>query len=168
MLVVREASAEDKARALELTLESYIQYEEMMEPRDWKAYEHHIRATLTDTGSALHLIVENELGALIGSVLLYPAGEVDYKTPGAQAGAFPEIRLLAVPPAARGQGVGQTLMDACLEQARSEGAEQIGLHTMAPMEAARRMYERMGFRPLPELDFQPFKTLAAEAFILDL
>ncbi|MDQ2907557.1 MAG: GNAT family N-acetyltransferase [Chloroflexota bacterium] len=55
------------------------------------------------------IVAESE-GAIVGSVLLYPPLAQAY--PGAEVGAsWPEVRLLAVAPAARGQGVASALMD---------------------------------------------------------
>ena len=63
------------------------------------------------------------------------------------------IRATAVDPAARGQGIGRLLVDACIERARAAEATDIGLHTAPFMETAIRLYERAGFRRAPAYDF---------------
>lgn len=63
------------------------------------------------------------------------------------------IRLLAVDPAARGQGIGRRLTEACIEQARRHGHRQLVLHTTAAMQAAWKLYTSMGFTRSPDLDF---------------
>ncbi|GAB6062544.1 GNAT family N-acetyltransferase [Deferrisoma palaeochoriense] len=63
------------------------------------------------------------------------------------------IRLLGVDPAFRGRGIGRALTEACIARARGRGHGQVILHTTRAMEAAWRMYEGMGFRRSPDLDF---------------
>ena len=63
------------------------------------------------------------------------------------------IRATAVDPAVRGQGIGRLLVDACVDRARAAGATDIGLRTASFMTTAVRLYERAGFRRVPEFDF---------------
>jgi ribosomal protein S18 acetylase RimI-like enzyme len=81
---------------------------------------------------------------------------------------WPELRLLAVAPEARGLGVGQLLVDECVIRARRAGAAALGLHTSRSMRAAKRMYERMGFVRVPEHDFQPPGAELVEGYALRL
>jgi len=64
------------------------------------------------------------------------------------------IRLLAVSPGARGQGIGRALTRGCIERARALGRAAVVLHTTRAMETAWRMYEQLGFRRSPDLDFR--------------
>lgn len=66
-----------------------------------------------------------------------------------------EIRALAVAPGARGRGVGRALLRAVLERAAGGGTRHLVLLTQPDMAVARRMYEREGFRRLPERDWSP-------------
>ncbi len=45
----------------------------------------------------------------------------------------------------RGRGVGRALMDAAIEWARAAGAHKVELQVWPHNDAARRLYERMGF-----------------------
>ncbi len=45
-------------------------------------------------------------------------------------------------------------MDECISRARTSGAAGLALHTADMMEAAMRLYERLGFERAAELDFQ--------------
>jgi GNAT superfamily N-acetyltransferase len=64
------------------------------------------------------------------------------------------IRLLAVAPTARGQGIGKALTRDCISRARGLGRAAVVLHTTRAMETAWRMYEKLGFRRSPDLDFR--------------
>ena len=64
------------------------------------------------------------------------------------------IRLLAVAPAARGRGIGKALTDHCIQRARELGRSAVVLHTTRAMQTAWRMYEQLGFRRSPDLDFR--------------
>ena len=60
---------------------------------------------------------------------------------------FDEIHInnLAVRPAFRGRGIGSALMHHVLTEAQQLGARRATLEVRASNEAARRMYERLGF-----------------------
>jgi ribosomal protein S18 acetylase RimI-like enzyme len=64
------------------------------------------------------------------------------------------IRLLAVMPECRGQGIGKALTQFCIEQARELGKAKVILHSTKAMATAWTMYERMGFERLAEIDFK--------------
>jgi putative acetyltransferase len=61
-----------------------------------------------------------------------------------------ELRKMYVLPAARGRGFGELLLRRCLRVARGFGYQICYLETLATMAAAHHLYERAGFRPLPQ------------------
>jgi ribosomal-protein-alanine N-acetyltransferase len=56
-----------------------------------------------------------------------------------------EIQSLAVAPAWRRRGLGRRLLEALLGQARRDGMREAWLEVRASNEAARRLYEGLGF-----------------------
>lgn len=66
-----------------------------------------------------------------------------------------ELRMLGVAPVARGRGVADALVRACIERAHAEGVRRIVLSTMAPMTVAQRLYVRLGFVRRPSMDWEP-------------
>ena len=152
---VRAARDSDRAAMVDITLAAYEEYSAIVPSPHWEEYQQDIRDTITQDDRAERLVAELD-GVVVGSVILYPAGTVFY-LPNEEAVTLPcpEIRLLAVAPAARRRGVGAALVEACIERARQAGVEAITLHTIEFMQVAMRMYERMGFVRAPELDFRP-------------
>ena len=60
-----------------------------------------------------------------------------------------ELRKMYSLPAARGRGLGERVLRRCLEQARAFGFRRCYLETLTSMDAAMKLYERIGFRRLP-------------------
>lgn len=61
------------------------------------------------------------------------------------------IRFLGVYPQYSGKGIARRLTTLCIEQARAAGEKTIALHTSEFMDAARHIYESLGFRQLRDL-----------------
>jgi GNAT superfamily N-acetyltransferase len=169
-LQVREARGDERDAIQDVTLSAYQEYALAMSPEHWERYRQGMRATLAEEGPA-ECIVAEQGGVIVGSVLLYPAGATIHRTDGSSFTLdWPEVRLLAVAPAARGQGIGAALVEECLRRARRAGAAVLTLHTTDIMQVAMRMYERMGFVRVPELDFSPLPgvTVKGYSFSLDV
>ena len=165
-LKIRDASREDRDAARKITLSAFQEYAAVMPPQRWEGYRENILATMRDPAPAQHIVAEKE-GIILGSVLLFPPGTAFSN---AEEGPItcPEVRLLAVAPEAREQGIGTALMMECIRRARGLGANCLNLHTTDMMQVAMRMYERMGFIRAPELDFHPDPSVTVKAYRLDL
>ena len=150
---IRDARADERAAIQALTLAAYNEYATIMAPSAWAALRQALLVGLAADGSVERIVAEQD-GALIGSVMLYSPTANAYGNSVGGAG-WPELRLLAVAAAARGQGVGTALVEECMRRAWHAGASALGLHTSESLRPAIRMYERMGFVRAPEGDFQP-------------
>lgn len=143
---LREVLAAERQAAIELTFAAYAQYAQYLPPEIWERYRENIVATLTARGAGEH-IVAVQSGDIVGSaVLVFPNAPNNAEVP--------EMRLLAVASAARGQGLGHALTMECVRRVREAGFPSITLHTHEMMRVAMQMYERMGFVHAPELDFR--------------
>lgn len=77
------------------------------------------------------------------------------------------VRMLVVDPTARGTGVGEALIRACLRTARDDGCALVRLssHDGSP---AHRLYQRVGLRRVPALDWQAHERVVLRAFAVAL
>jgi ribosomal protein S18 acetylase RimI-like enzyme len=161
---LREARPADHDAIVEVTLAAYQEYATQVP--FWAPYRQNILATLANPQPATQLVAEHET-TIVGTVLLYPPRPAGATVAPGQ-GRWPEVRLLAVSPSARGQGVAHALMQECIRRARASGADALTLHTMSAMRSALRLYTRIGFQPAPDLDFQPTPNFTVKGYRLTL
>jgi putative acetyltransferase len=83
-----------------------------------------------------------------GCCALRPLDKADY--PNAA-----EMKRLYVRPAFRGTGLGRELAEAALTAAREAGYSCVLLDTLDDMEAARSLYEELGFKEIPPYYHNP-------------
>jgi len=163
---IRDARKDERDTIRDLTLRAYSEYATIMHPDSWAGLEKAIHGAFRGDSPAEQIVADDQ-GTLIGSVMLFPA-EVRAYGDMLEPLAWPEVRLLAVPPEARGRGVAKALMDECLRRARRAGATAMGIHTSRSMRVAMQMYERMGFIRIPEYDHQVPGGERVEAYRLQL
>jgi ribosomal protein S18 acetylase RimI-like enzyme len=158
-IAVRPAHTSELADIGELTIEAYAEF---MVPDD--SYAHQLRDAVTRAREA-ELYVALLDDALAGTVTFCsqgsPWGEL------AQPGEG-EFRMLAVRPSVRSHGVARSLVSVCLERSRELGYHAVVLSTLPQMAAAHRLYERMGFRRLPERDWSPEEGVELISFYASL
>lgn len=76
-----------------------------------------------------------------------------FELPRATGGAMLLLYELEVGEAARGRGLGRSLVDAFVQQARDRGFERMWLLTDVEDDIARRLYEGAGGRPAGQLGY---------------
>lgn len=86
--------------------------------------------------------------ALAGCCALRPLRESDYSNAA-------EMKRLYVRKAFRGFGLGRSLTEAILDEARRAGYSQVLLDTLDDMEAARALYDELGFEEIPPYYHNP-------------
>ncbi|MFH8348073.1 GNAT family N-acetyltransferase [Streptomyces sp. NPDC018045] len=104
-------------------------------------------------------------GAVLGAVTFAAPGSPYAETARPDEGEF---RMLAVAPDGRGRGIGEALVRACMDRARSLGLSRMMLSAMPHILTAHRMYERIGFTRIPERDWSPVPGITLWAFTCDL
>jgi ribosomal protein S18 acetylase RimI-like enzyme len=136
---VRDARPSDSEAINHLCVKAYAEFRPVIGETNWKR----LRETLSTASSLINegeLIVAENASGIVGIVLYIPPRQANG---GAPQSAW--LQTLAVSPLHRGQGVGGSLARECIERARRDGADSIGLTTAEMMTVARPMYERLGF-----------------------
>jgi ribosomal protein S18 acetylase RimI-like enzyme len=146
-VTIRRATPPDSPSINTLCVEAYREFETAVGPANWRQmYE--VLAHAADLSRVGELILAEDAGGLLGVIVYVRPGNSDGVTMPAE---WASIRMLAVSPSCRGRGVGKRLTQECIDRARRDGAEAIGLTTGEMMRIARPMYERMGFQKDAEL-----------------
>lgn len=149
-VILRDARHDERTVLREFTLSAYGQYATIMAPSAWAGLREAIVSALSNDNDAQQIVAESN-GVVLGSVLLFPSTTDAYFGIGPRA-RWPEIRLLAVSPEARGLGIGKLLVNECIRRATAAGAEAVGLHTSRSMREAIHLYESLGFMRDPTHD----------------
>lgn len=159
-LSIRDARDDEFDIVASLIVDAYAEYAASMSPDAWSMFAQdiaNVRGRLSDA----RLLVAERSGHIVGSVTLFP----DWR--GAQAGSY-GVRLLAVPPQYRGQGVGRALVEAVIEQGRRDGVARVVMSVAPEMEAVRELCDEFGFRRERALDHEPAPGVRHEGYALSL
>jgi ribosomal protein S18 acetylase RimI-like enzyme len=149
-LVVREAREDELDRIGDVTADVYGG-EGLAGPEYVKVLRD-ARARWASPATTLLVALDDGTDDILGTVVLAEPG-----SPWQDLGQGDEVefRMLATLAPARGRGVGETLVRACIDRAKSAGAPRLVLSTGPEMTAAHRLYERLGFVRVPERDWRP-------------
>ncbi|MGW1543157.1 GNAT family N-acetyltransferase [Streptomyces sp. NPDC002309] len=154
-IVIRPAHPAEYTDLGEITAQAYLQ-DGLLDFGESDEYLGTLRGVAARAAVA-QVLVAVEQRQVLGGVTFVPSGGpmADIAAPGEA-----EIRMLAVAREARGRGVGEALVRACLDRARAvEGCTGVVLSTQRTMRAAHRVYERLGFTRTPERDWNPVPHL---------
>ena len=153
MLTIRDAKEEELPFIREQRVKAYEDHLAKIPQGHWQELKKAILCE-ADMEAGVDLIVAEYNGEVIGSVALFPA-KIDAYDGKMEEVEYPEIRMLAVSPEARGKGAAKRLINECKTRAKAKGYQSIGLHTGEFMNEARNLYENLGFERVPEYDFVP-------------
>ncbi len=163
-ITIRTARPEEYAEAGELVARAYLD-DGLLDFGTLDPYLATLRDAATRAEQAELLVAVDESGALLGTVTFTrPDGPYAERARDGEG----EFRMLAVREAARGRGVGEYLVTACVERARELGLRGLVLSTQHMMHAAHRLYERLGFVRTPERDWQPLEGITLWTYALRL
>lgn len=140
MTFVRAAQLHHFPAIANLNVEAYREYAANLTADAWTTLQANLRSpeTLAQRTTFLITVLSGEL-----------AGFVAYCPPGNSRSPIPSdwasVLLLAVSPRYRRQGVGRSLLQTCIQHAREDGAQTIGLFTSELMASAHQLYDSLGF-----------------------
>lgn len=149
-LTYRNATINDLQQLKELNLLAYGEFAHVLTPENWAIME----TNLKDEGRLLTLVEKATIfagvhtGRIVGTAYLVPHGN---PTPVYPAD-WSYIRSVGVHPDYRGLGIAKHLTRQCIDRAKETGEQIIGLHTSEIMDAARKVYEQLGFKIVKEID----------------
>ncbi|MET1060027.1 MAG: GNAT family N-acetyltransferase [Nocardioides sp.] len=157
-LQVRPALPSEYGAVTEITVAAYVDGGYIPPEADYVA---ELGDTGTRAAGAEVWVATDGEDRVLGSVTWCPAGSTWREIARDDEGEF---RMLAVAADARGRGVGDALVRACLETARAAGLGGVAISTMDKMTDAHRLYQRLGFSRAPEADWSPVDGVFLLAF----
>lgn len=149
MLTVRPALPAEYDAVAEVTIAAYRADGQLDEDN---RYESRIRNVASRARDNEVLVAVDGSGVVLGAVtfVLPDSDLAELSVPGEA-----EFRMLAVAPSAQRRGVGEALVRACLDRAQAYGCRAVVISTRDDAEPAHRLYQRLGFVRVPELDWSP-------------
>ena len=146
----RKAGISDSKALRKLAMISYGQFEEVLSEQNWSILEKNLKSKdsyMDILKIAICFVCEFE-GKIIGVAYLVPSGNPTeiFDT------HWSYIRMVGVDPSFRGNGIARKLTEMCIAYAKQSKEEIIALHTSEFMDAARHLYESLGFKVIKELD----------------
>lgn len=159
--VRRIADHDDHDLAGRLVQAAYEALTDMPEEPEYLAYLADVRARRDEVDVVVALLA----GRIVGCLTFVPApGTHHHEFADADATSF---RYFGVDPSAQGSGIGAAMVQWCIDETRRLGKPRIRIHTLPVMDAAQRLYRRMGFVRTPELD-ENWDGVEGIAYVLDL
>jgi ribosomal protein S18 acetylase RimI-like enzyme len=146
----REGSIADREQLKQLGIISYGQYKPLLSDENFSVLHRNLsddsKVEALIAGSKCFVCLDGD--AIVGMAYLVSSGhpwdifQADW--------AY--IRMVGVNPAYQGRGIARQLTRQCIEYAQRSGEKIIALHTSEMMDAARHIYESLGFKQLREIE----------------
>lgn len=148
--IYRSGTLKDIDQLVQLAIASYSPYTTLLTAE----HANQLTAILKDEKKIIPLL---EIGkcfvcihqnTIVGMAFLIPNGHpYDFYKP-----EWAQIRYVGVHPDYQGMGIAKKLTQMCITYAKDTGEKTIALHTSEFMDAARHVYESLGFKRDKELD----------------
>jgi ribosomal protein S18 acetylase RimI-like enzyme len=147
-LTYRQGGLHDLEELSQLRKDSYGQFSTELSIDNWNK----LNRSLQDKGALVELIKKStpficEDDHIVGMAYLVPNGHPTNIFDSEWA----YIRMVGVHPDYRGKGISKTLTQMCIDHAKLTGERTLALHTSEFMNAARHIYESIGFQQVKEI-----------------
>ena len=162
-LRVRLARADEYETLGELIVDAYV-VAEALDPDG--EYQSSLRRVADRAASGARVLVAERDGSVVGTACVTPYGTEWSEVARPDESEF---RMLAVAPKAMGGGPGgvaETLVAACLAEARADGAQTVAISVVDHNTRAHRLYRRLGFTRAPDRDWTPVPGVRLEVYTL--
>ncbi|AXV09730.1 putative acetyltransferase [Euzebya pacifica] len=159
-VTIRHAEDTELDIVASLIVDAYAEFAATMSPDAWSMFAQDIANVHGRRGDG-EIVVAVRDDKIVGSVTVFR----DWR--GAQQDTM-AMRMLAVPPTERHTGVGKSLMQWAIDEAKSANKERLVLTAMQVMDTLREMADKLGFERAPELDHEPAPGVRAEGYSLTL
>ena len=150
-MIYRQGTIDDVEQLRRLALKSWGPFQKDLTPENWHKLVNNLYSEETFLAlleKSYGLVCENPDKEVIGMAFLVPSGNPTEIFP-------PEwcyIRFVSVNPEFGGRGIGRQLTEKCIEVAKGKKEQTVALHTSEIMSKARRLYERLGFTVVREIE----------------
>ena len=149
-LVYREGTMSDVDQLQRLGILSYGQFQSILSSENWEKFNGNLqdRQKFIDILKVAKCYVCEKYGEIVGVAYIVPSGN---PTDIFQSN-WSYIRMVGVNPKCKGNGIGKKLTQMCIDFAKENKETIIALHTSEFMNAARHIYESIGFKQIKEIE----------------
>jgi ribosomal protein S18 acetylase RimI-like enzyme len=148
-LSYRIGTINDVDQLQDLGINAYGQFQSALTPDNWEIFNGNLKdkQKLIDILKIANCFVCIDNDKIIGVAYIIPSGNPTdlFKSD------WSYIRMVGVNPKYRGQGIAKRLTQMCVDFAKQSNEKTIALHTSEFMDAARYIYESIGFKVLKEI-----------------
>ncbi|RFS18512.1 GNAT family N-acetyltransferase [Emticicia sp. C21] len=147
--IFRKATIDDIEKLKLIGLNSFGNFKDQLTEDNWEKLKNYLTGenTYPELLNQSTCFVCEHANEVIGMAFLFSRGN--------PTDIFQEdwsyLRMVGVNAAYAGKGLGRRLIEVCIDHARTTGEKTIALHTSEFMDAARHLYEDMGFNQVREL-----------------
>ncbi|MCD6068557.1 MAG: putative acetyltransferase, family [Bacteroidetes bacterium] len=148
-LIYRNGTTSDVDQLQSLGIIAYGQFQSVLTPDNWTLFNGNLqdKQKFIDLLKIARCFVCLDNDKIVGVAYIIPSGNPTdlFKS------EWSYIRMVGVNPTYRGQGIAKALTQMCIDFAKQSNEKTIALHTSEFMDAARHIYENIGFKVLKEI-----------------